>query len=103
MDRTAAAGRYSAVYCEAMHNDARTGTCIALTAASHGATIANYVEMVGLVKDASGKATGVKCVDKMSGESFEVQAKSVVLATGAFLDSVRRMEVGCAAHAARSC
>ena len=30
-----------------MHNDARTGTAIALTAAMKGATIANYVEMTG--------------------------------------------------------
>ena len=36
---------YSAVYCEAMHNDARTGTAIALTAALKGATIANHVEV----------------------------------------------------------
>merc|ERR1740138_81199 len=65
--------KYSAVYCEAMHNDARTGTAIALTAAQHGVTIANYVEMVGLVKDpATGKATGVKCLDNLSGEKFEV-------------------------------
>jgi len=85
--------KYSAVYCEAMHNDARTGTAIALTAAQHGVTIANYVEMVGLVKDpATGKATGVKCLDNLSGEKFEVGAAAVVFATGAFLDSLRKME-----------
>jgi glycerol-3-phosphate dehydrogenase len=83
---------YSAVYCEAMHNDARTGTAIAMTAAQHGATIANYVEMTGLVKDANGQATGVTCEDKISGDKFTIKAAAVVLATGAFLDSIRRME-----------
>ena len=84
--------KYSAVYCEAMHNDARTGTAIALTAAQHGSTIANYVEMVGLVKDSKGVATGIKCLDKLTGEKFEIKANAVILATGAFLDSVRKME-----------
>jgi len=85
---------YSAVYCEAMHNDARTGTAIALTAAIKGATLANYVEMVGFIY--GGKeghtVTGIKCKDNISGEIFEVKATAVVLATGAFLDSVRKMD-----------
>ena len=48
--------------------------------------------MTGLVKDSAGKATGVKCKDNLTGESFEVKAAAVVLATGAFLDSIRKME-----------
>jgi len=85
---------YSAVYCEAMHNDARTGTCIALTAATRGASIANYVEMTGYVYggEEGAAVTGIKCVDNMTGEKFEVRGTSVVLCTGAFLDSVRKME-----------
>ncbi|KAL1521617.1 hypothetical protein AB1Y20_021276 [Prymnesium parvum] len=85
---------YSAVYCEAMHNDARTGTAIALTAAMKGATIANYVEMTGFVYGGppGSTATGIKCVDKLSGEEFVVRATAIVLATGPFLDSIRRME-----------
>lgn len=85
---------YSAVYCEAMHNDARTGTAIALTAAQKGVTIANYCEMVGMVYGGPEGATvtGVKVLDKRTGEEFEMKAKSVVLATGAFLDDVRKRE-----------
>jgi len=85
---------YSAVYCEAMHNDARTGTSIALTAAHKGATIANYVEMVGLVYGGpEGKtATGIKCKDNLTGDEFVVRANAIILATGPFLDSIRRME-----------
>jgi len=85
---------YSAVYCEAMHNDARTGTAIALTAGLKGASIANYVEMTGFVHEGpeGATATGIKCVDKLTGETFVIRAAAVVLATGAFLDSVRRMD-----------
>jgi len=84
---------YSAVYCEAMHNDARTGTAIALTAAMKGATIANYVEMVGYVYGGPEGATvtGIEVEDKMTGERFQIKAQAVVLATGPFLDSVRKM------------
>lgn len=85
---------YSAVYCEAMHNDARTGTAIALTAAAKGAVISNYVEMIGFVHGGAEGATvtGIKCKDKLSGEEFVVKGSAVVLATGAFLDPIRRME-----------
>jgi len=41
--------KYFQVFYEAEHNDARTATYIALSAAEEGATVANYVEMIGLV------------------------------------------------------
>jgi len=86
--------KYSAVYCEAMHNDARTGTAIALTAGLKGANIANYVEMIDFVHGGPDGATctGIRCRDKISGEVFEIAATAVVLATGAFLDDVRKMD-----------
>jgi len=84
---------YSAVYCEAMHNDARTGTAIALTAAHKGATISNYVEMTGYVYGGPKGATvsGIKAKDNLTGEEFEIKGTAVVLATGPFLDSIRKM------------
>eukprot|EP00316_Scyphosphaera_apsteinii_P011598 CAMPEP_0119316294 /NCGR_PEP_ID=MMETSP1333-20130426/39315_1 /TAXON_ID=418940 /ORGANISM="Scyphosphaera apsteinii, Strain RCC1455" /LENGTH=743 /DNA_ID=CAMNT_0007321899 /DNA_START=37 /DNA_END=2268 /DNA_ORIENTATION=+ len=86
--------KYSAVYAEAMHNDARTGTAIALTAAYKGAQICNYIEMTGFVYGGPEGATctGIRCVDKVTNEEFEIKATAVVLATGAFLDGIRRME-----------
>jgi len=85
---------YSAVYCEAMHNDARTGTAIALTAAMKGATVANYVEMTGYLYGGPEGETvrGIECVDKLTGEKFVIKGSSVILATGPFLDSVRKMD-----------
>lgn len=34
---------------------------------------------------------GARCVDRLSGSTFDVAAKVVVNATGPFVDSVRRM------------
>jgi len=81
------------VFYEATHNDARTATYIALTAAEEGAAVANYVEMVDLLKDPqTGKAIGVKCRDNLTGRTFDVKAKAVVFAGGPFTDQLRTME-----------
>lgn len=64
---------------EGQHNDARTGTSIALTAALKGATIANHVQVVQILHGgAAGRtATGVKCKDNLTGKEFEIKAKSI--------------------------
>lgn len=48
--------KYFQVFYEGQHNDARTMTYLALTAAEEGATVTNYVEMIDLLKDENGKA-----------------------------------------------
>jgi len=85
--------KYFQIFYEAQHNDARTNTAIALTAAEEGATIANYVEMIGLVKDdATGKAVGITCRDNMTQTEFVVKAKAIVFAGGPFTDGLRTLE-----------
>jgi len=86
--------KYCAVFYEAQHNDARTNVAIAMTAAEKGAAITNYVEMMDTIKDPStGKVIGVRAVDRMTGNTFEIRAKRVVFAGGPFTDSLREMEV----------
>lgn len=77
---------------QGQHNDSRTNTCIALTAAEEGAAVANYVEMIGLIKDETGKAIGIKCRDNLRRKEFDVHAKAIVFAGGPFTDSLRKME-----------
>jgi len=85
--------KFCAVLHEAQHNDARTNLAIALTAASNGADILNHSEVVEFIKDASGVVTGAKVQDRLSGDSFVVHAKSVIIAGGPYTDGIRRMEV----------
>lgn len=84
------------MFYEGAHNDARTATYIALTAAEHGACVTNYTEMVDVLyeeKDGKrGKAVGVRVKDRMSGKEFNVYAKSIVFAGGPFTDSLRKIE-----------
>ncbi|NXT92274.1 GPDM protein, partial [Anhinga rufa] len=85
------------VYYDGQHNDARMNLAIALTAARYGAAIANYAEVLRLLKTtepAGGKerVCGVRCRDVLTGQEFDVKAKCVINATGPFTDSVRKMD-----------
>ena len=90
------------VYYDGQHNDSRMNISLAVTAALYGATTANYVEVTGLEKDASGKICGAKVRDVMAGlnkdedaaaaQEFTVRAKGVINATGPFADAIERMD-----------
>ncbi|XP_071602421.1 glycerol-3-phosphate dehydrogenase, mitochondrial [Heliangelus exortis] len=85
------------VYYDGQHNDARMNLAIALTAARYGAAMANYAEVLHLLKrrdPAGGKerVCGVRCRDLLTGQEFDVKAKCVINATGPFTDSVRKMD-----------
>jgi len=74
------------------HNDARMNVAIALTAICNGAVIANHVEVLNLLKDESGIVNGARVRDNLTGEEWNVKAKGVINATGAFTDSIRSMD-----------
>ncbi|MFN8608059.1 MAG: FAD-dependent oxidoreductase [Vulcanimicrobiota bacterium] len=78
-------------YSDGEFNDSRMNVSLATTAAAHGAAIANYVEVVSLLKE-GGKVVGVQARDKRSGESFPIRARSVVNAAGPFIDGIRKMD-----------
>jgi glycerol-3-phosphate dehydrogenase len=80
------------VYYDGSHNDARMCISLAITAARHGATIANHVKVTGLVKAEDGKITGAKMRDELSGKEWITKAKSVINATGPFTDAIRKMD-----------
>ncbi|XP_037552471.1 glycerol-3-phosphate dehydrogenase, mitochondrial [Nematolebias whitei] len=85
------------VYYDGQHNDARMNLAIALSAARYGAVVANYTEVVRLLKtqdQQSGRerVCGARCRDVITGREFYVKAKCVINATGPFTDSLRKMD-----------
>jgi glycerol-3-phosphate dehydrogenase len=77
--------RSCALYADARTNDARLTLANVRAAASAGATVLNYAEVVGL--------RGAEGADVMAGgRSVTVRARSVVNASGPWLDRVRRLE-----------
>lgn len=85
------------IYYDGQHNDARMNLAIALTAVRHGASVANHVEVLSLLKKKEGdnedeEVCGAHVRDVITGEEFDVRAKCVVNATGPFTDAVRQMD-----------
>jgi len=79
------------VYFDGQFDDTRLLINLAATAAEQGATLLNYAKVTALHKGADDVVNGVTWENVETGESFTVQARVVVNATGPFTDGVRRM------------
>jgi glycerol-3-phosphate dehydrogenase len=80
------------MYYDARTDDARLTLTIVRTAADHGAAVVNYAPVTEMLKDTSGKVTGVR-VD--TGErTVDVSARCVVNAAGVWIDGVAAKDVG---------
>jgi glycerol-3-phosphate dehydrogenase len=78
-------------YYDGQFDDARLAVALARTAVKEGATVANYVQCTGLLKE-NGKVTGVRAVDGETGDEFEIRGRAVLNATGVFVDEIRRLD-----------
>nr|AOR81602.1 glycerol-3-phosphate dehydrogenase [Phaffia rhodozyma] len=80
------------VYYDGQHNDSRMNMALILSAVHNGATVANYVSVVALLKDEAGKLRGARVRDELNGEEWEVKAKGIINATGPFSDGLRKLD-----------
>lgn len=78
-------------YQDGQFDDSRLAIALAQTAATLGASVANYVRVVSLLKK-DGRVVGARVYDAESGKDFPVHARVVINATGVFSDTVRRMD-----------
>ena len=79
------------IYFDGQFDDTRLLINLVATAAEQGATLLNYAKVTALHKDADGIVNGVTWENAETGESFNVQARVVVNATGPFTDAVRHL------------
>lgn len=79
------------VYQDGQFDDARLAVNLAQTAAEHGGTVLNYCKVTGLTKTDK-KITGVKLIDEINGQLYEITSKVVINATGVFTDEVLQMD-----------
>ena len=79
-------------YFDGQFDDARLAVNLAQTCIAHGGTALNYCPVLGLLKDAHGRVTGVRATDLETGLGYELRAKAVVNATGVFVDAVRQLD-----------
>lgn len=80
------------VYYDGQFDDARLAITLMRTAANHGATLLNHMPVEGLCHDSNGHICGVTARDSESGIPFTINAKSVINATGIFVDQIRQLD-----------
>jgi glycerol-3-phosphate dehydrogenase len=79
------------LYYDAQFDDTRLAISLAQTIVDHGGTAINYMQ-VERILEVRGKVAGVIAREMESGKEFEIRAKVVVNATGAFSDAIRRLD-----------
>lgn len=78
-------------YYDGQFDDARLALNLAQTAKDHGATLLNYVRVTGLIKNNLGHIEGLTATD-VNNINYQIQAKSVINATGVFVDDLLQMD-----------
>ena len=83
--------RGSIMYHDGQFDDARLALALARTAQDHGAVVLNYVRSKSFLKT-DGKITGAIVEDVETGTDITVHAKTVINATGIFVDDLRAQD-----------
>lgn len=79
------------LYYDGQFDETRLLIDILHTATASGAVVLNYAKVTSLTKNEDGKIDGIEFEERETGKNFNVAAKCVINATGAFCDPVREM------------
>ncbi len=79
------------VYADGQFDDARLVIALALTANDLGGAVLNYANVVELKKK-DGKVSGLLFRDEETGQTYDVASKSVINATGVFVDAILELD-----------
>jgi len=79
-------------YHDGQFDDARLAINLARTAVDQGACVLNYAQVTALEKSDGVIVSGVRFLDRESGQHFQARARVVVNATGAWSDGLRRLD-----------
>jgi glycerol-3-phosphate dehydrogenase len=83
--------RGGVLYYDGQFDDARMAVNMAQTAAEQGGVLLNYMKVTDLTKT-NGVVDGVVAECQETGTEFEIEARSVINATGIFTDTIRHMD-----------
>lgn len=79
------------IYYDGQFDDTRLLINILQTAVEQGASVVNYFQAVEFIKE-NGIVKGIVCEDRESGKVYNIYSKTVVNATGIFVDEIRKMD-----------
>jgi glycerol-3-phosphate dehydrogenase len=80
------------IYYDGVTNDSRLVIEVIKTARRRGAEIANYARVAGFIKSANGKIEGARLRDELSGAEIECRARTVINATGVWMEDTLRLD-----------
>lgn len=83
--------RGGVIYYDGQFDDSRLAINLVQTAADHDAALVNYLKVTGLLKS-NKMVDGVSVQDQLTGETFDINSRVVVNATGVFTDSILKMD-----------
>lgn len=79
------------VYSDGQFDDARLAITLAQTAVDRGAAVANYVRAV-MFRYEGERVAGVEALDRETGRTLTIRARTVINATGIFVDELRMLD-----------
>lgn len=79
-------------YYDGQFDDARLAINLAQTAIEHQAIVLNYAEVTKIAKNDKGTITGLTFVDRESAQEYNISAKSIINATGIFVDDILKLD-----------
>ncbi|MDB5285245.1 MAG: dependent oxidoreductase [Mucilaginibacter sp.] len=86
-------GLYGGVmYHDGQFDDSRLAVNLAQTSLEQGATTLNYFRVVSLIKNDQQKVAGVIATDVETGQTYKLKGKTVINATGVFVDDLLQMD-----------
>jgi glycerol-3-phosphate dehydrogenase len=80
------------LYHDGTFDDSRMAINLAQTFVDYGGVALNYCKVVSLIKSADNKIAGATVVDKETRKTYQIKAKTVVNATGVFVDDIIKMD-----------
>lgn len=84
--------RLGVLYHDGQFDDARLAVSLAVTGIEQGATLLNYFRVCSLTKDGI-KINGLVAKDQETGIQYTLRSKTVINATGVFVDELLNMDV----------
>ena len=79
------------IYYDGQFDDSRLAINLTQSIIENDGVALNYFKVINLLKDNDDLICGVVAKDMESGESFEIKSKSVINATGVFVDDILKM------------
>ncbi len=80
------------IYHDGQFDDSRLAVNIAQSCIENGGTAINHMRVSSMLHSATGNVSGVVAEDLETGKSYKINAKSVINATGVFVDDIMQMD-----------